>query len=31
MQVYWQAYCRVEQDNWVQLFAIAEYAYNNSQ
>lgn len=31
MEVYLQTYCRFDQDDWVRLFAMAKFAYNNSR
>jgi len=30
MEQYLRAFCNYEQDNWVELLALAEFAYNNS-
>jgi hypothetical protein len=30
MEQYLRAFCNYEQDNWVQLLPLAEFAYNNS-
>jgi len=30
MEQYLQAFCNYEQDNWVELLPLAEFAYNNS-
>ena len=30
MEQYLHQYCKYEQDNWYDLFPLAEYAYNNS-
>ena len=30
MEAYLQAYCRFEQDDWMQWLAMVEFVYNNS-